>query len=138
MRLYIGGFGQGKLEYVLEQYKEVENLVLDGAELGNARETGQMLCGKYEGKQVILNHFHLWVKKLLEEQKEVKKEAEALLENIPGIVIISDEIGNGIVPVEPFERKYRDCTGEILIDLAKKAERVERILCGLGQVLKSS
>ncbi len=51
-------------------------------------------------------------------------------------IIISDEIGNGIVPVEAFEREYRERTGRILIQLAQKAEEVERVICGIGQKIK--
>lgn len=51
-------------------------------------------------------------------------------------IIISDEIGNGVVPMDTFERKYREETGRLLIKLAEEAEEVERILCGIGQRIK--
>lgn len=132
MNLYIGGFGQGKLNYVLEQLADKQGVtVCDGAAENPMEQEGK------EGI-FIFNHFHLWVRNLLLRGKDAKAETESLLKKFPEIFIISDEIGNGIVPVEPFERKYRDAVGEILILLAKKAERVERILCGLGQTLKSN
>ena len=51
-------------------------------------------------------------------------------------IIICDEIGNGIVPIDPFEREYRERVGRILVQLAKRAEEVERIICGIGQKIK--
>lgn len=131
MKLYIGGFGQGKLNYVLEQLEDGQKaVVIDG-------EKEDPMKWEAEDKILILNHFHLWVRRLLLEEKNVKAVVADLLEKFPQIIFISDEIGNGIVPMEAFERQYRDCVGAILIAIAKKAERVERILCGLGQVLKS-
>ena len=51
-------------------------------------------------------------------------------------VIISDEIGNGIVPVDAFERDYRERTGRMLITLASQADEVVRVICGIGQKIK--
>jgi adenosyl cobinamide kinase/adenosyl cobinamide phosphate guanylyltransferase len=52
------------------------------------------------------------------------------------IIIISDEIGNGIVPTDAFEREYRERTGRILVELASRADEVVRILCGIEQRIK--
>lgn len=61
---------------------------------------------------------------------------QSFLHRNDNCIIISDEIGNGIVPVEAFEREYRERTGRILIQLAQKAEEVERVICGIGQKIK--
>ena len=60
---------------------------------------------------------------------------QLLLEH-PDCIIISDEIGNGIVPMEHEEREYRELTGRLLCELANKADRVERIVCGIGERIK--
>ncbi|MCI8634679.1 MAG: hypothetical protein HFJ05_03630 [Eubacterium sp.] len=57
-------------------------------------------------------------------------------ENCPNCVIISDEIGNGIVPVDAFDRTYRERTGRILVQPAGQAEEVERVIYGIGQKIK--
>ena len=54
----------------------------------------------------------------------------------PNCVMISDEVGNGIVPVDAFEREYRERTGRILVELARRADEVERVICGIGQRIK--
>ena len=51
-------------------------------------------------------------------------------------IVIADEIGNGIVPLDAFEREYREQTGRAEILLAKKADEVVRVICGIGQKIK--
>lgn len=62
--------------------------------------------------------------------------AECLLKACPGRVLVTDEIGLGIVPLDPFEREYREETGRICCLLAAESEQVWRVVCGLGQRLK--
>ena len=38
--------------------------------------------------------------------------------------------------MDTFEREYREQTGRILIELAKEAEEVIRVICGIGQKIK--
>ena len=60
----------------------------------------------------------------------------SFLERHPDCIIISDEIGNGIVPLDGFEREYRERTGRMLVELADRAEEVIRVICGIGQRIK--
>lgn len=126
MRLVIGGYVQGKFSYVMERYGIQEAVVLDGT-----MEMTTMLQ-----KNVIINHFHKWVKGCLEKGRNPEPMLEEFLKKNPNCIIISDEVGNGIVPMEPFEREYRERLGRCLIELAKKAESVERVICGIGQKIK--
>lgn len=61
---------------------------------------------------------------------------EAFFKACPDRILVTDEIGLGIVPVEPFEREYREETGRICCLLAAESEQVWRVACGLGQRLK--
>ena len=65
-----------------------------------------------------------------------REDARAILAGRPEIAIICDEVGNGIVPMDAFEREYRERLGRFLIEVAKRADRVERIMCGIGQRIK--
>lgn len=125
MKLIVGGYVQGKLEYVCEQWHIEESMVYDGK-----------LPEQAEDEVVIVNHFHKWMKKRMEECGNPEEEIRTFVDNYPKCIIISDELGNGIVPVDSFEREYRERTGRILIELAKRAEEVERVICGMGQKLK--
>ena len=51
-------------------------------------------------------------------------------------VVIAHEIGSGVVPLDPFERSLRERYGRFMTELAERAERVERIFCGLSERLK--
>lgn len=89
-----------------------------------------------EGRRRVCNHYHLWVKRLLKDGADVRALTGQLLLEHPDCIIISDEIGNGIVPWEHEEREYRELTGRLLCELANKADRVERIVCGIGERIK--
>lgn len=127
MKLVIGGYAQGKLNYVLGKYDEKVSKIFDGEIPENIEA---------QGGTVIINHLHNWIKQRIAYDGCPEKEIFYFVEKYPDCVIISDEVGNGIVPIEAFEREYRERTGRILVELAKKAERVERVICGIGQKIK--
>ena len=127
MKLIIGGTAQGKLEYVLLKHDVQKNMVWDSV-LPNDM--------KLNGNIVIINHFHQWVKSRMISGGCPEDEIMSFLDCNEDCIIICDEIGNGIVPIDPFEREYRERTGRILVQLAKRAEEVERIICGIGQKIK--
>lgn len=140
MELYIGGFAQGKLEYVKCRYNEnqkTEKLFVKVIDCTDSHYKKMLL--ETECDVLILNHLHLWVRDLLDEGMEEEKIQTTILSWIksnPDAIVICDELGNGIVPIKKQERIWREQTGRLMIELAKQAERVERILCGLGQQLK--
>ena len=51
-------------------------------------------------------------------------------------VVICNEVGCGLVPVDPAERERRERTGRLCIELAKQADRVIRVVCGVGTIIK--
>lgn len=127
MKLIIGGTAQGKLEYILLKYDAQKNMVWDGV-LPNDRKLNKNI--------VVINHFHQWVKSRMVSGGCPEDEIMSFLDCNEDCIIICDEIGNGIVPIDPFEREYRERTGRILVQLAMRAEEVERIICGIGQKIK--
>lgn len=127
MKLIIGGYAQGKLHYVLARYDLDADMVWDGELPEKAAAPG---------KTVVIHHFHHWVKNRMLDGGRPEEEILSFVERYPDCVIISDEIGNGIVPMEALEREYRERTGRILVELAARAEEVERVICGIGQRIK--
>ncbi len=130
MRLVIGGAVQGKLEYVLLKYNVQKNMVRDGR---LPKEEDEI-----EPKEgvVVINNFHQWVRTRMMSGGCPEDEIMSFLDRHEDCIIICDEIGNGIVPTDLFEREYRERVGRILVQLAKRAEEVERIICGIGQKIK--
>lgn len=126
MKLYIGGRAQGKLRYVLEK---------------NGLSPADVLEGETEDEWSpesarVWNHYHLWFRRKLEQGENPEDLTGKLLSCREDLILISDEVGNGIVPIEPSEREYRERIGRMLCRLAQRAEEVERILCGIGQKIK--
>ena len=87
----------------------------------------------------IIDKFHYFIRAVLEKnlplQEYILKFMQFAEEN-PDTIVIADEIGNGIVPLDAFEREYREQTGRAEILLAKKADEVVRVICGIGQKIK--
>lgn len=129
MWLISGGAYQGKLRYALAITGKSESEVSEGNE-----------CSMQElVEKPLVNHFHLWIKRRLQAgnvEKEIEAEVDRILLQNPDIVIIVDELGCGIVPMDPFDRKYRELTGRICCRLAKQATQVHRVICGIGTVIK--
>ncbi|MBQ9489642.1 MAG: bifunctional adenosylcobinamide kinase/adenosylcobinamide-phosphate guanylyltransferase [Lachnospiraceae bacterium] len=128
MELYLGGRAQGKLALALQRYPHAK--VFDET----CREENLS-----DADVVIWNHLHLFVKTWLSQEKEPTQIWEMvadLLDQHPGMVVICDEIGNGIVPMDQEERRYREETGRLLCKIAARADKVERILCGISRRIK--
>lgn len=51
-------------------------------------------------------------------------------------VVICREVGCGVVPVDREERERREALGRLCCQLARQAEAVWRVACGLGMRLK--
>lgn len=51
-------------------------------------------------------------------------------------VVIATEVGCGVVPVEPEQRRAREAAGRLGCLLAERADTVVRVCCGLPMVLK--
>lgn len=66
-------------------------------------------------RSAVCNHYHLWVKRLLKDGADVRALTGQLLLEHPDCIIISDEIGNGIVPMEHEEREYRELTRQAAV-----------------------
>jgi adenosylcobinamide kinase/adenosylcobinamide-phosphate guanylyltransferase len=61
----------------------------------------------------------------------------AAIDDRPGpVVIVSDEIGGGIVPMHPGARAYRDLVGIVHQRLAARADEVVLLVAGLPLALK--
>lgn len=127
MKLIVGGYAQGKLDYVMRKIGEAPCTVTDG----NLPE-----AGAEAGVIMIIDHLHHFIRERLLSGQCPEDELLQFVEQYPDCILISDEVGNGIVPADAFEREYRERTGRILVELAGRAEEVERVICGIGQRIK--
>ena len=82
--------------------------------------------------------FHKLIRRELKEGRNPMELAEKLIEKNPGVILISDEVGYGVVPVDAFDREYREAVGRTCTRLASFSSRVTRVVCGVGTVIKES
>jgi len=125
MYFIFGGRNQGKLSYAKRIYGE-ELTVCD------------LKCCKLEDafSADILINVQEAVKSMLLSGENTSDYFKRSIDQFSGKILIGDEIGCGIVPVDAFEREWRDETGWVYQFLASNAKRVDRVWAGIGQVLK--
>lgn len=133
MQMVIGGSCQGKTAYAMKLTGLSEEEFIDGADcpedcIWTAR---------------AVKHLHLYIRRFLsaaEEPDRAQCRAEEFAEKLfmanPGLVIVTDEIGYGIIPADPADREWREMTGRVCTALAARSERVDRVVCGIGMRLK--
>ncbi len=51
-------------------------------------------------------------------------------------IVVCDEVGSGVIPVDKGQRLGREATGRLCCRLAAQAEQVVRLVCGVPQVIK--
>lgn len=127
MELVVGGFGQGKRSYVLETHHLLAEELADGGTC--AFELPPEIRG--------VNRLHLLVRRLVEEGRDPLVWAEDCAANHPKLILISNEIGCGVVPLTPEERVWREAAGRVCCYFAREAAVVTRLCCGLPMTLKA-
>jgi adenosylcobinamide kinase / adenosylcobinamide-phosphate guanylyltransferase len=91
----------------------------------------------------------LWLSNLFERESRtpVRKQQDILLEAVRQladasrareVIVVSNEVGSGIVPTSRVGRRFRDLQGWANQILAGEAERVVMVVAGLPLVLKGS
>ena len=129
MILIIGGANQGKLEWYLHQQEQKRQQVCEGSDLALDSLP----------PAPVLNHLHNWVRRMVQAGKDgeaIWAVMQEYLQRCPDAVILYDEIGCGVVPIDPTERLWREETGRLCCRLAERAERVERVFCSIGMTIK--
>ena len=82
-------------------------------------------------EQNIVDNLHELVRNAMQSGMDVPK-AEAFED----MTVVCNELGCGIVPMDAFEREWREAVGRLCCDIAKRAERVYRVCCGIPQCIK--
>ena len=78
----------------------------------------------------------MFVKRFLPEEERLDSLAEEVSVKNPEIIIVSDEIGYGIVPIDKTERLWREKTGRICCQLMQKTKEAYRVMAGCGMKIK--
>ena len=96
-------------------------------------------CGP--DRAVLVDCLTLWLSNLLGAERDLVTECERLLAALPGlagpVVLVSNEVGQGVVPDNALARAFVDHAGRLHQDLAAIAQRVIFMTAGLPRELKS-
>ena len=114
MDLIVGGAAQGKRDFARR-------------ELGAAAWSDGVI-----GAENCIYNLH----RALRDQPEADALLERWLTEHPDGIVICDEVGSGVVPVDQAERAWRERVGRTCCRLAERAAAVYRVTCGLGVRLK--
>lgn len=121
-----GGVYQGKLETARRLFRKERKAAQEPVVVDAARgTTAEML------EADIVFNLHLYIKRLLEEQKDPLAGIVMLLSRNQDVILTAAELGCGIVPTNKTDRDYREITGRICCKIAAGAEAVYRVICGV-------
>lgn len=92
---------------------------------------------------LLVDCLTLWLTNLLSQEKNrMQAEIDALLETLPAlageIILVSNEVGWGIVPDNPLARAFRDEAGRLHQRLAAACDAVTLVVAGLPVALKGA
>lgn len=92
------------------------------------------------GKVVLVDCLTLWVTNLMMEERDIDAAGATLLrqfENLSGnLILVSNEVGLGIVPDNRMARQFRDHAGRLHQRIAEAANEVFFIAAGLPLKMK--
>ncbi len=92
-------------------------------------------------RAVLVDCLTLWLSNLLGAERPVAAECDGLLAALPElagpVVLVSNEVGQGVVPDNALARAFVDHAGRLHQDLAAVAQRVVFMTAGLPRELKT-
>jgi adenosylcobinamide kinase / adenosylcobinamide-phosphate guanylyltransferase len=104
------------------------------------RELATVVAGATAGGAVLVDCLTLWLSNLMLADADIDAEADRLdtaLERAQRpIVLVSNEVGLGIVPDNALARRFRDAQGMLNQRIAARADHVVLMVAGLPLVVK--
>ncbi len=89
---------------------------------------------------VLVDCLTLWLANLMAASRDVEAETHQLVQALPGlagrVVLVSNEVGQGIVPENAMAREFRDHAGQLNQAVAAAVDEVVLMTAGLAQKLK--
>lgn len=103
------------------------------------------LAGEISGRLLLMDCLTLWLAHWLEVEGEVDAVLGRLKEGLAALrahrvtaIVVSNEVGCGIVPLGAGTRAYRDLVGWANQLMAREADHVEWIVAGIPVVIKGA
>ena len=98
-----------------------------------------------EGDERVINNLNDWIRGLVEDGRNTDDAVDALIKDVSEreakessgeIVIIMNDVSQGLVPMDPVDRAFREANGRAMIKIAAAANGVYRVFCGIGVKIK--
>lgn len=103
----------------------------------------KVLFQEQRNSLILVDCLTLWLsyRQMTESREEVilaelEEAVRFLLPASPGLIVVSNELGLGLVPSSPEGRSFRDLAGHANQLMARFASRVEFMVAGLPMLLK--
>ena len=87
----------------------------------------------------VIDCLTLWLSNLMHRDRDPRRETDRLVRAMGGcgeLVLVSNEVGLGLVPETPLGREFRDAQGRLNQAVAAACDRVEFVAAGLPLTLK--
>ncbi|MEM7729648.1 MAG: bifunctional adenosylcobinamide kinase/adenosylcobinamide-phosphate guanylyltransferase [Pseudomonadota bacterium] len=88
----------------------------------------------------VVDCLTLWLSNLMHAERDVEKETRVLCETIAlmetPVILVSNEVGLGIVPDTPLGREFRDAQGRLNQAVAACCDHVDFMAAGLALSMK--
>jgi adenosylcobinamide kinase/adenosylcobinamide-phosphate guanylyltransferase len=92
------------------------------------------------GRAVLVDCLTLWLTNLMVKERPVRADMAGLVELLPtlpgALVLVSNEVGQGVVPADAMARSFMDHAGWLHQRIAERADAVIFMTAGLAQRLK--
>lgn len=102
----------------------------------------EVLAAREPGEAVLIDCATLWLTNVILAERDLAEEMAALLaalRDCPApVVIVSNEVGQGIVPDNALSRRFRNAQGTLNQAIAAEAELVVAVMAGLPLALKGT
>ncbi|PKR50094.1 bifunctional adenosylcobinamide kinase/adenosylcobinamide-phosphate guanylyltransferase [Thalassospira povalilytica] len=97
-------------------------------------------CNQPDGKPVLVDCLTLWLTNLMLEDRDIDAEIDRLCDHLPGldipVLLVSNEVGFGIVPENAMARAFRDHAGRLHQRIAALVDRVTLVVAGIPMQVK--
>ena len=105
-------------------------------------DVAQVLGSVAADHVILLDCVTLWLSNVLLAEMDVDQACDAMMNALLtcpcDVVVVSNEVGMGIVPDNALSRKFRNAQGKLNQMIAAKADTVLTVISGLPLVLKGS
>lgn len=126
MRFITGGAYQGKAETACRLFGISADEIISVSDC-SIEEAFSAKC---------IRDYHRLVSRLMDMGDDPVEFTQQLCRENSECIIIMDEIGCGIVPMEKRERVYRENVGRCGCIIASESDTVVRVICGIAEFLK--